>query len=87
MQKFRLIYFIGCPNYEPAKSLLEKAGVEFEEVCQDEISSSDPHKEFSSPTLLMDDRIIFGSRVSGSGGGCLWKLPTIDELVEAIKSA
>ena len=87
MRKFKLIYFNGCPNYEPAKDLLNQAGVEFKEVCQDEISGSDPHKEFSSPTLLMNDQIIFGSKVSGSGGGCSWKLPTVDELVEAIKSA
>ena len=60
-------------------------GVDFVEVCQDELSVSDPLREFSSPTLLVDNEIIFGSRVSGLGGGCSLKLPTDAELLEAIK--
>jgi hypothetical protein len=86
MKKFTLIYFNGCPNYKPAKDLLVEAGIEFVEVCQDKIDEADPLKEYSSPTLLMGDRIIFGTKVSGSGGGCSWKIPSVDELKDAIKN-
>jgi hypothetical protein len=86
MKKFTLIYFNGCPNHEPAKDLLVQAGIDFVEVCQDTIDDSDSLKGYSSPTLLMGDRIIFGSKVPGSGGGCSWKLPSLVELKDGIKS-
>ncbi len=87
MKKFTLIYFNNCPNYEPARQLLHQASIDFIEVCQDKLDEADPLKEYSSPTLLMDHQIIFGSRVSGAGGGCSWKIPSLDELKEAIKNS
>lgn len=80
--KYRLIYFNGCPNYLPAVELLNNIGLEFELVCQNELKDSDPLKSYSSPTLLENERIVFGS--SAIGGGCSMLLPSESELRELL---
>lgn len=82
MSTFKLIYFNQCPNYQPAIDLLQDAGIVFETVCQDRLDISDPYKNYSSPTLLKGDEIIFGARAHG--GGCSVALPTIKQLLERI---
>lgn len=82
MPDYKLIYFNGCPNHQPAVDLLNEAGLTFESVCQDGLDNSDPHKNYSSPTLLKGDKIIFGSEANG--GGCSMPLPSKDELLKLI---
>lgn len=55
----KLIYFEGCPNAEGARALLREIGVPFEEERQDELSSTDPLKEYASPTVLDGKKIYF----------------------------
>lgn len=82
MAKYILIYFNGCPNYQPAVDLLNHSGLEFETVCQDDLEGTDPLKNYSSPTLLDGDKIIFGSKATG--GGCSMPLPEKDKLLKLL---
>lgn len=85
METIKLIYFNGCPNFKPAKKLLEEAGVKYELICQDELSDSNSLKNYSSPTYLIGGEIIFGSKTCG--GGCTLHLPNKDELLKLIAKA
>ena len=77
--KFQLIFFNGCPNHLPAVDLLNEVGIAFEAVCQDDLDDDHPLKNYSSPTLLMGQSIVFGTMATG--GGCSMALPTKEELI------
>ncbi|MCB0272394.1 MAG: hypothetical protein KDD46_05215 [Bdellovibrionales bacterium] len=82
MSKYKLIYFNSCPNYQAAVDLLNQSGLEFEAVCQDDLEEGDLLKNYSSPTLLDGERIIFGSEAKG--GGCSIPLPKKEELLKIL---
>lgn len=84
MNRYKLIYFKGCPNYSPAVEILEDIGIEFETICQDNLSDSDLYSKYSSPTLLRDDVIIFGAEVSERS--CSFKLPSKEELSNLLRN-
>lgn len=81
-----LIYFNGCPNADKAKTLLDQAGLDFREVCQDDLKTGDPLSQYSSPTLLRGTKIIFGSKTTHAAGGCSLNIPTMDKLQEQLKN-
>jgi hypothetical protein len=63
--KIQLIYFEGCPNFQRAKEGLLSAGYEdVELVRQDELPEDSAFKGYSSPTILVGDQVIFGSKTS-----------------------
>ena len=70
MPKITFIYFDGCPNYKSVKNLLSHIGVSFNEVKQDDLAAGHTFKSFTSPTILKNDKLIFGEKISGIGGGC-----------------
>ena len=74
----KLVYFKGCPNHPPAVELLNQLNIDFELICQDELSADDSFRNYASPTLLEGNEIIFGSRATG--GGCSVILPTAEAL-------
>ena len=80
--KVQLIYFRDCPNFAPLKQLLMDAGIEFEEICQDDLENEDVLRLFSSPTLLAGGVIIWGSKTKG--GSCSVGLPTKDKLLSHV---
>jgi len=53
-------------------------------VCQDDLSNSDPLKNYSSPTLLINNKIVFGSEAVG--GGCSMPLPSKEELLKILET-
>lgn len=81
--KFKLIFFKGCPNYQPAIDLLNEVGLNFETICQDDLEDSSSFKKYSSPTLLLDEKIIFGSLAIG--GGCSLQLPNKEDLLKILE--
>ena len=83
MAEYKLLYFNGCPNHRPAVELLESLGIQFESVCQDDLEESDLLKKYTSPTLLNNNEIIFGSKAMG--GGCSMPLPSREELNKRLK--
>ena len=78
MKNIQLIYFKGCPNYEPAKSLLLQSGYDFEEIDQGELSDNHPLKHYTSPTILKNETLIISEKMSSSIGGCSTQLPNFN---------
>lgn len=82
MKNYKLLYFEGCPNYKPAKKLLDEIDLDFISICQDNLDETNPLKNYSSPTLLRGNQIVFGSEAIG--GGCSMPLPSKDELLKRL---
>ena len=61
--------------------MLEEIGLTFIEINQDQLHEGSSEKNFSSPTLLIDnDTIIFGGETDSSQGACTTNLPDNEEL-------
>ncbi|MGE4107351.1 MAG: MerC family mercury resistance protein [Bacteriovoracia bacterium] len=86
MSKLKLLYFEGCPNAEGIRKILVNSGHEFEEIRQDDLSSQDPLKQYSSPTLLKGNDLIFGTP-TGAAGGCSLQIPLAKELLAKIEKS
>ena len=80
MGKLKLIYFRECPNAKKAKQLLAKTGLPYEEIIQDALDRNDFFQTYTSPTLLLDAKIIFGASTGTACGGCSLDIPTLSEL-------
>ncbi len=51
----------------------------YEVICQDDLSADHEYRQYSSPTILKNGRIVFGQAI-GSDGGCSLEIPTFEEL-------
>ena len=81
MKPLSLIYTSSCPNYEPIRQMLKEIGLAFIEINQDRLHEGYFGKNFSSPTLLVDnDIVIFGGKTDSSEGACSTNLPDKEEL-------
>ena len=81
MKSLALIYSSSCPNYKPTRQMLEEIGLAFIEINQDHLHEGCFGKNFSSPTLLVDnDIVIFGGKTDSSEGACSINLPDKEEL-------
>ena len=81
MKDISLIYSGSCPNYKATKQMLEEIGLAFIEINQDDLHEGCFGKNFSSPTLLVDnDIVIFGGETDSSEGACTTNLPDNEEL-------
>ena len=81
MKNLALIYSSSCPNYKPTRQMLEEIGLAFIEINQDSLHEGCFGKNFSSPTLLLDnDIVIFGGKIDSSEGACSTNLPDKKEL-------
>ena len=61
--------------------MLEEIGLAFIEINQDSLHEWCFGKNFSSPTLLLDnDIVIFGGKTDSSEGACSTNLPDKKEL-------
>lgn len=77
MSAVKLIYFEGCPNSKHARAVLLSSGVEFDAIIQDTLPQDDPYKQYSSPTILKGDEVVFGSRLRKQSSACSFQ--KIDE--------
>ena len=81
MKSLALVYSSSCPNYKPTRQMLEEIGLAFIEINQDCLHEGCFGKNFSSPTLLVDnDIVIFGGKTDSSEGACSTNLPDKEEL-------
>lgn len=81
MKSLALIYSSSCPNYKPTRQMLEEIGLAFIEINQDCLHEGCFGKNFSSPTLLVDnDIVIFGGKTDSSEGACSTNLSDKEEL-------
>ena len=66
--------------------MLEEIGLAFIEINQDDLHEGCFGKNFSSPTLLVDnDIVIFGGETDSSGGACSTNLPDKEALKNLLK--
>jgi len=77
MSKCQLIYFEGCPNAKHARAILLTAGVPFEVILQDELNEGNEFKNYSSPSILKDGKLLLGQRLSSGSSACSFE--KIDE--------
>ena len=81
MKPLSLIYTTSCQNYKPTKQIFKELGLAFMKINQHHLREESSGKNFSSPTLLVDnDIIIFGKEVDSSEGACTINLPDKEEL-------
>lgn len=80
-----MIYFEGCPNTEKSRKILREIGVNFDEVCLDNLTIDSPYLVYSSPTLLMDEKMVFGSTTVGNSMACSIDLPSTEETLRRIE--
>ena len=65
--------------------MLRAIGKDFERIDQGNLPLGDPYREYGSPTLLWNDRIVFGAEISGAGA-CTLNLPALKKLEEILNS-
>lgn len=70
MSKFKIIYFEGCPNAKHARAILLSSGVEFETVKQDDLEENNNLRDFSSPTILYGNEVVFGEKLLQGASAC-----------------
>lgn len=84
MSRLTLIYFRDCPNVGRARKLLKESGFEFRELVQDDLSPESRLKRYTSPTLLAEDRLIFGGELGQGGTGCTMTIPSVQQLKQLL---
>jgi hypothetical protein len=82
MEKLKFIYFEGCPNAQIMKTALNDLGYELEEIEQNSLPSGNPYKDYSSPTILKNSKLIYGEKAAG--GGCSLNMPDLKKLKEML---
>lgn len=85
MTRLKLIYFEGCPNVDLVRKNLQLAGYLFDEIRQDDLPEGHPLKDYTSPTLLKGERVIFGTLSSSGRGGCSLAIPSAEQIKEKIE--
>ena len=81
----KLIYFKGCPNAKRLEYLLGKLGRKFKSIDQADLPKSHHYKKYS-PTLLLNDQVVFGSPIEGEEG-CSVVISSMKELEERLKGS
>lgn len=84
VNRLTLIYFRDCPNANRARQMLKELGFEFHEVVQDELSPDSRLRRYTSPTLLAEDRLVFGGELGQGGTGCTMTIPSEQQLKQLI---
>lgn len=83
VKNVKIIYFEGCPNAEPLMKMMAELGMEFEKIDQGKLASDSEFKNFSSPTILKANEVVFGAEASG--GGCSLNLPSKEDLKKKLQ--
>lgn len=82
-RKIQIIYFAGCPIFEDVKNALIEADIDdFELIKQDDLPSGNRFRKFSSPSILINNELVFGSRTDHSS--CSMGKPSIKDLKERL---
>ena len=84
MSDLKVIYFEGCPNAGKAINLLNDLGLNFEKIEQTSLPDGNEFKNYSSPTIMIGNKVLFGAKASG--GGCSLHLPSLEQLRDALKT-
>lgn len=86
MSDLLLVTFAGCPHAASAREVLQHSGRDFREVVQDTLPEGDPLRGYTSPSILLDGRLLFGA-ASGESGCSIAPLDAEQLLAELRTSA
>lgn len=71
MLEVTLVYFTECPNTDRAREALRQAGVaRWKEINQDNLDQHNRFQRYSSPSILVGEKVLFGQELSTCGGSC-----------------
>jgi hypothetical protein len=86
MNSVKLIYFKGCPNYETARNLLLQLGYHFKEIDQGDLPENHSFRNYTSPTIIKNKKLICGEKMDSFQGGCTLQLPCNAELKRKLEA-
>ncbi|PIR24920.1 MAG: hypothetical protein COV43_07750 [Deltaproteobacteria bacterium CG11_big_fil_rev_8_21_14_0_20_42_23] len=84
MKKIFLITFEACPNAKKTKTLLDELGVAFTWIKQELLERDHPYQQYSSPSILRGDELVFGAELAKGSSGCSLELPSRELLQERL---
>ncbi len=85
MKRIKFIYFEGCPNAKEILDLLDELGIDFEKIEQNLLAPEDKQRNYSSPSILSEGQIIFGTQAVGGGCSLNLKKEDIKDFLLSIK--
>ena len=77
------VFFQGCPNATTVRDNLMATEHPFTIICQDELPENHPMRLYSSPSILLNGELLFGSNIKGSG--CSLDVPSTEDILTAIQ--
>jgi len=84
LAEVKFIYSEGCPNADKTRTALKTIGIDFDSIKQDDLSESSIFRNYSSPTILQGNNVIFGCETDQGRGGCSLEVPSINELKDKL---
>jgi len=84
LAEVKFIYSEGCPNADKTRTALKSIGIDFDSIKQDDLSESSIFRNYSSPTILQGNNVIFGCETGQGRGGCSLEVPSINELKDKL---
>jgi len=84
LAEVKFIYSEGCPNADKTRTALKSIGIDFDSIKQDDLSESSIFRNYSSPTILQGNNVIFGCETDQGRGGCSLEAPSINELKDKL---
>ena len=85
MSKLKFIFFEGCPNAKKVLDMMDELGLDFEKFEQNSLPEGNKLKNYSSPTILLEDQIIFGTEANGGGCTLNLKMEGLKDFLLSIK--
>lgn len=84
LAEVKFIYSEECPNADKTRTALKTIGIDFDSIKQDDLSESSIFRNYSSPTILQGNNVIFGCETDQGRGGCSLEVPSINELKDKL---
>ena len=83
-EKIEVYFFKGCPNADRVFSYFDSCGIAYNKIDVETLDISNPNRNFSSPSVLVDNRLVFGSEVSAGATGCTVEVFSPEALARAL---
>jgi len=84
LAEVKFIYSEGCPNADKTRTALKTIGIDFDDIKQNDLSESSVFRNYSSPTILQGNNVIFGCETGQGRDGCSLEIPGINELKDKL---
>lgn len=88
MNQVKLVYFEGCPEAKNVRAALLTAGIyDFEVIIQNKIPQDDEYKNFTSPSVLNGDELVYGTKINVDMGACTYNSGDLNKCIQKIKTS